>query len=232
MRKKDDNEFLSKKTITKVKNDDLVKQDRKKEHSLPMPTESSELNYKVENLKALVSQSIDKEFEKLKEIFRQAISLHQPAFDQINTQLEILRKTLLPTLKRSNVIDDIKERQSIVAIDEHFKRLLLDERLIAVPHNRQVIDELHKQLIGNGNNPLGNAVSSIKAKNVAKRGGAEKVKKYGYAEQKEACRSYYLEHKSEYKNKADAAYAIEGKTINNVGISVSPRTIEKYLTGL
>ena len=218
--------------ITKVKSDDLVKQDRKKEHSLPMPTERSELNYKAEDLIALVSQSIDKEFGKFKETFRQAINLHQPAFDQINTQLKILRRTILPILKRLNVIDGIKERQSIVAIDEHFKKLLLDERLIAVPRNHQVIIELHQQLISNGNSLLGNAVSSIKAKNVAKRGGVGKAKKYGYEEQKEACRNYYREHKSKYKNKTEAAYAIQGKFFDDLEITIAPSTIQKHLTGI
>ena len=229
--------------ITKVKSDDLVKQDRKKEHSLPIPTERSELNYKVENLMALVSQSIDKEFGKLEEIVRQIISSHQPIFNQLNGQLDTTLKAMLSTSKSINNLinhESIKtiisalliEGESHVAIEEHFKKLLSDERLLAAPHNHRVITELYEQLSNQDLGQLGNAVASIKAKSIAKKAGIKKVKKYGYAEQKEACRNYYLEHKNEYKNKADAAYAIEGKTINNVGISVSPRTIEKYLTGL
>lgn len=171
------------------------------------------------------SHKLDASSHKLNNCYKEIINLALQV--DPSTHIEFDQKGVSYAI---NKLD--QESEAIQALKEHFEKLLKDKRLLATPHNHQIIAEFFKNLFNQHIGQLGNVVSSIKAKKIAGEGGIGKVKKYKYPQQQEACRSYYLEHKNEYKNKTDAAYAIEGKTIGDVKITVSPRTIEKYLTGL
>lgn len=122
------------------------------------------------------------------------------------------------------------EMESIEAICEHFERLLSDERLLKCPRNHQAIEKIYNELMNQYVGELDALLASEKAKRIAENGGSAKAKKM--KEQSDAVKAYYLENKRNYKNKDDAAFAIEGKKISDIQITASVSTIRKYLRGL
>ena len=122
------------------------------------------------------------------------------------------------------------EMDSIEAICEHLERLLSDERLLKRPRNHQAMKKLYDELMNQAIGELDTLLASEKAKRTAKEGGNARAKKM--KEQSDAIKAYYLENKHNYKNKDDAAFAIEGKKINDIQITASGSTIRKYLRGL
>lgn len=133
----------------------------------------------------------------------------------------------IPRLKSESIR---LEMESIEAIGEHFERLLSDERLLKRPRNHQAMKKIYDELMDQAIWGLDALLASEKAKRTAKKGGNAKAKKM--KEQSDAIKAYYLENKHNYKNKDDAALAIEGKKINDIQITVSVSTIRKYLRGL